>query len=202
MRVTCYRITTDLRAYDLLLSNIGGTCDLADQLPSNREFGQFLVISQPQVPQEFNVKLAYVTIHNELLSMKKCNTCTVDKYLWQCQCKLIFLMLYSLHPWWNIFITCVTAKEPIIHTRFPAAFVLIIFFAGFVLIFVNFANMTVLYVIHCAPYISRSCFYLLFTKDSPYLASKGDVWGIVRECKTDQCFIIIIVMLSALSYHI
>ena len=28
--------------YDLLVSNIGGTYDLTDQLPSNREFGHFL----------------------------------------------------------------------------------------------------------------------------------------------------------------
>ena len=32
--------------YDLLVSNIGGTYDLADQLPSNHEFGHFLVVSQ------------------------------------------------------------------------------------------------------------------------------------------------------------
>ena len=31
---------------DLLVSNIGGTYDLADQLPSNREFAHFLVVSQ------------------------------------------------------------------------------------------------------------------------------------------------------------
>ena len=30
--------------YDLLVSNIGGTYDLADQLPSNHEFGHFLVV--------------------------------------------------------------------------------------------------------------------------------------------------------------
>ena len=40
--------------YDLLVSNIGGTCDLADQLPSNREFGHFLVVSQSQVPRVFD----------------------------------------------------------------------------------------------------------------------------------------------------
>ena len=32
--------------YDLLVSNFGGTYDLADQLPSNHEFGHFLVVSQ------------------------------------------------------------------------------------------------------------------------------------------------------------
>ena len=32
--------------YDLLVSNIGGTYDLADQLPTNGEFGHFLVVSQ------------------------------------------------------------------------------------------------------------------------------------------------------------
>ena len=44
--------------YDLLVSNIGGTCDLADQLPSNREFSHFSVVSQSQVPREFGVSLA------------------------------------------------------------------------------------------------------------------------------------------------
>ena len=34
--------------YDLLVSNIGGTYDLADRLPSNHEFGHFLVVSQSQ----------------------------------------------------------------------------------------------------------------------------------------------------------
>ena len=32
--------------YDLLVSNIGGTYHLADQLPSNHEFGHFLVVNQ------------------------------------------------------------------------------------------------------------------------------------------------------------
>ena len=40
------------------MRNIGGTYDLADQLPSNREFGHFLVVSQSQVPREFGVNLA------------------------------------------------------------------------------------------------------------------------------------------------
>ena len=44
--------------YDLLVGNIGGTYDLADQLPSNCEFGHFSVVSQSQVPQEFGVNLA------------------------------------------------------------------------------------------------------------------------------------------------
>ena len=44
--------------YDLLVSNIGGTYDLADQLPINREFGHFLVASQSQVPRAFGVNLA------------------------------------------------------------------------------------------------------------------------------------------------
>ena len=44
--------------YDFLVSNIGGTYDLAEQLPSNREFSHFLVVSQSQVPQEFGVNLA------------------------------------------------------------------------------------------------------------------------------------------------
>ena len=44
--------------YDLLVSNIGGTYDLANQLPSNHEFGNFLVVSQSLVPREFGVSLA------------------------------------------------------------------------------------------------------------------------------------------------
>ena len=43
---------------DLLMSNIGGTYDLADQLSSYREFGHFLVVSQSQVSREFGVNLA------------------------------------------------------------------------------------------------------------------------------------------------
>ena len=43
--------------YDHLVINIGGTCHLADQLPSNREYDQCLVISQSQVPPEFDVTL-------------------------------------------------------------------------------------------------------------------------------------------------
>ena len=39
-------------------------------------------------------------------------------------------------------------------------------------------------------------------KDTPYLALKGEVWGVVRECKYDQNFIIVIVVLCALSYQI
>ena len=44
--------------YDLLVSNIGLTYDLADQLPSNYEFRHFFVVSQSQVPREFGVNLA------------------------------------------------------------------------------------------------------------------------------------------------
>ena len=47
---------------DLLVSNIGGTYDLADQLPSNHEFGHFFVASQSQVPREFGVNLALGSI--------------------------------------------------------------------------------------------------------------------------------------------
>ena len=36
--------------YDLLLSIIGGTFDLADQFPSNRQFGPILVVSQSPSP--------------------------------------------------------------------------------------------------------------------------------------------------------
>ena len=42
--------------YDLLVSNIGGTYDLADQLQSNHEFGHFFVVSQSR---EFGVNLAW-----------------------------------------------------------------------------------------------------------------------------------------------
>ena len=38
--------------------NIGGTYDLAEQLPSNREFGHFLVARLSQFPREFGVNLA------------------------------------------------------------------------------------------------------------------------------------------------
>ena len=44
--------------YDLLVSNIGGIYNLADELRSNHEFGNFLVMSQSQVPREFGVNLA------------------------------------------------------------------------------------------------------------------------------------------------
>ena len=44
--------------YDLLLSSIVGTYHLAEQLPSNREFRLFLVVSQSQVPREVGVNLA------------------------------------------------------------------------------------------------------------------------------------------------
>ena len=48
--------------YDLLVINIGGTYNLADQLPSNHEFGHFLVVSQSQVPREFGVNLALMSV--------------------------------------------------------------------------------------------------------------------------------------------
>ena len=54
--------------YDLLVSkHIGGTYDIADQLPSNHEFGNFLVVSLPQVPREFGVNLALenAVVHDE-----------------------------------------------------------------------------------------------------------------------------------------
>ena len=46
--------------HDHLMSNIGGTYDLADQLPCNREFRHFFffVVSQSQVPREYGVNLA------------------------------------------------------------------------------------------------------------------------------------------------
>ena len=49
--------------YDLLVGNIGGTYDLADQLPSDREFGHFSVVSQSQVPREFGVNLALLMMN-------------------------------------------------------------------------------------------------------------------------------------------
>ena len=36
--------------------------------------------------------------------------------------------------------------------------------------------------------------------DTPYLARKGEVWGVICECKSDQS--LTIVVLSALLYHI
>ena len=47
--------------YDLLVSNIGGTTDLADQLPSNCHLGHSLLVSQSQVIREFSVNLALYT---------------------------------------------------------------------------------------------------------------------------------------------
>ena len=44
--------------YGFLVSNIGGTYDLADQLPINREFDNFFTVSQSQFPREFGVNLA------------------------------------------------------------------------------------------------------------------------------------------------
>ena len=46
------------------MRNIGGTYDLADQLPSNHEFAHFLVVSQSQVPREFGVNLALLFYHS------------------------------------------------------------------------------------------------------------------------------------------
>ena len=40
---------------DLLTSNIGGTLNLADQLPMKCHFDQFLVVSHSQVPRDFGV---------------------------------------------------------------------------------------------------------------------------------------------------
>ena len=57
--------------YDLLVSNIGGTYDLADQLPSNQEFGHFLVVSQSQVPRKFCVNLAIVYLCGAPLKKRK-----------------------------------------------------------------------------------------------------------------------------------
>ena len=38
--------------------------------------------------------------------------------------------------------------------------------------------------------------------DTTYFACKGEVWDVVHECKYDQNFIILIVVLCVLSYHI
>ena len=43
---------------NLLVSNMGGTYDLANQLINNGAFGHILVVSQSQVPREFGVNLA------------------------------------------------------------------------------------------------------------------------------------------------
>ena len=52
------RIIANIQEYDLLVSIIGGTYDLADQLPSNCHFDHFLLISYFQVLWEFGVNLA------------------------------------------------------------------------------------------------------------------------------------------------
>ena len=51
---------------DLLVSNLGGTYDPADQLPSNHEFGHFLVVRQSEFPRELGVNdcLRVQEIHN------------------------------------------------------------------------------------------------------------------------------------------
>ena len=38
-------------------------------------------------------------------------------------------------------------------------------------------------------------------KGTPYLAHKGEVWGVMRECKSHQNYMIVIVMLCTLSYQ-
>ena len=48
--------------YDLLVSDIGGLYDLTDQLPSNHEFGNILVVSLSQVPREFGVNVALTSV--------------------------------------------------------------------------------------------------------------------------------------------
>ena len=49
--------------------------------------------------------------------------------------------------------------------------------------------------VQCALDISRSFFFVSLTKDTPYLARKGKVWGVARECKSDRSFIIAFAML-------
>ena len=39
-------------------------------------------------------------------------------------------------------------------------------------------------------------------ESTPYLAHKGEVWGVDRECKSDRSFVILNVVFSALYYHI
>ena len=56
--------------------------------------------------------------------------------------------------------------------------------------------------VQCFLDISRSIFVAYLTKDTPYLAREGEVLGVVGECKLDRYFIIVILVLSALSYHI
>ena len=53
------------------MSNIRGTYDLADQPPSNREFGHFLVASQSQVPRDFGVNL----VLHAVLRIVGCKEC-------------------------------------------------------------------------------------------------------------------------------
>ena len=58
------------------------------------------------------------------------------------------------------------------------------------------------FIIQRALDISRALLFVQLTKDTPYLARKGEVWGVVREGKSDRSFIIVIDVLSALSYCI
>ena len=67
--------------YDLLVSNIGGTYDLPDQLPSNYEFGHLLVVSQSQVPREFSVNLALANIRCSGCSPLGENDCETGLFL-------------------------------------------------------------------------------------------------------------------------
>ena len=60
--------------YDLLVSNIRGTYDLADQLLSNCHFGHLLLVSQAQVPRELHLFLLWEkinTFHHTLFYMQQ-----------------------------------------------------------------------------------------------------------------------------------
>ena len=54
----------------------------------------------------------------------------------------------------------------------------------------------------CSRYIPQSFSSAQLMKEYPYLALTCKLWGVIRECKSDQSFIIVITVLCALLYHI
>ena len=89
--------------YDLLVSNIGGTYDLADQLSISREFGHFLVVSQSQVPRKSGVNLSLLTNFGHISQLMEktccCNSIAghqIDKYFAHHSCRVSH---YAIKIW-------------------------------------------------------------------------------------------------------
>ena len=57
-------------------------------------------------------------------------------------------------------------------------------------------------LVRYTPDILWPFFSVWLMKDTPKLARKGKIWGVIRECKSDRSFVIVIVVLCVLSYHI